>query len=146
MAGVLYTIGYEQSDPETFVRKLRAARVQTVIDVRELPHSRIPGFSKTALADALRQRGINYRHVPELGSPRDLRHSVRATGDFVAFTRGYLLFLKRQAKHVRAVKDLVDEQTCCLLCFEKDHNACHRKFVAMEIKAIGRNGLAIVHL
>lgn len=146
MGQTLYTIGYEQTDPETFVRKLRAACVQMVVDIRELPQSRIPGFSKTVLAAQLRRRGIEYLHVPELGSPRALRHGLRETGDFMAFTRGYLLYLKQRREHIHLLKDLAYRQTCCLLCFEKNYDVCHRKFVAHEIKAIGRNGLVIVHL
>ena len=146
MTNTLYTIGYEESDVSTFLKKIEAAGIRTVLDVRELPQSRIPGFSKTALADALHRKNINYVHVRELGSPRELRHELRKTGDFTAFTRGYLLYLKKQAEHVRALQNLVYSESCCLLCFEKDHNVCHRKFVALEIRTVGRNGLLIVHL
>jgi uncharacterized protein (DUF488 family) len=96
MTNTLYTIGYEESDVSTFLKKVQAAGVQTVLDIRELPQSRILGFSKTALADALRRKNINYVHVRELGSPRKLRHELRRTGDFTAFTRGYLLYLKNK--------------------------------------------------
>jgi uncharacterized protein (DUF488 family) len=146
MANTLYTIGYEETSAESFLKKLESAGVQIVLDVRELPQSRIPGFSKNALSEKLRGKGIDYLHVRELGSPRELRHELRKTNDFTAFTRGYLLYMKKQAEHVRTVKNLVYEKTCCLLCFEKNHDECHRKFVALEVKAAARNGLQIVHL
>jgi uncharacterized protein (DUF488 family) len=146
MANTLYTIGYEESNAATFLKKIEAAGVRTVLDVRELPQSRIPGFSKTALSTSLAHKNIKYIHVRELGSPRELRHELRENGDFVAFTRGYLLHLKKQAEHIKTVKNLVYSEPCCLLCFEKDHNVCHRKFVALEVKAAARNGLQIVHL
>lgn len=140
----LFTIGYEATELPEFVAKLADAGVQTLVDVRELAQSRVPGFSKTALSDALEHAGIEYVHVPELGSPRDLRHELREAGNFTAFTRGYLLHLKKQTPHVEEVKRRAYEETCCLLCFEKNHKECHRQFVALEIK--GRNGLEIVHL
>jgi uncharacterized protein (DUF488 family) len=146
MANTLYTIGYEETSAESFLKKLESAGIQMVLDVRELPQSRIPGFSKNALSEKLRCKGIDYLHIRELGSPRELRHELRETNDFTAFTRGYLLYMKKQVEHVRTVKNLVYEKTCCLLCFEKNHDECHRKFVALEVKAVARNGLQIVHL
>jgi uncharacterized protein (DUF488 family) len=146
MANTLYTIGYEESDVATFLKKVEAAGVRAVLDIRELPQSRIPGFSKTALSTALGRKNIKYIHIRELGSPRQLRHELRESGDFIAFTRGFLLYLKKQAGHIKTIKDLVYSESCCLLCFEKDHNFCHRKFVALEVKAAARNGLQIVHL
>jgi uncharacterized protein (DUF488 family) len=146
MANTLYTIGYEETSAESFLKKLETAGVKMILDVRELPQSRVPGFSKNILAEKLRHRGIDYLHIRELGSPRELRHELRETKDFMAFTRGYLLYMKKQMDHVRTVKDLVYEKTCCLLCFEKNHDECHRKFVALEVKHVARNGLQIVHL
>jgi uncharacterized protein (DUF488 family) len=92
----LYTIGYESSGLDDTLRRLTEAGVETLVDVRELPQSRLRGFSKSALAAALGAKGIEYQHAPALGSPRELRHALRESGDFVAFTRGYLLHLRRQ--------------------------------------------------
>ena len=58
----------------------------------------------------------------------------------------YLLYLKTQADHIRELQKRVYKETCCLLCFEKNYQECHRHFVATEIKAVGKNGLEIVHL
>ena len=146
MARKLYTIGYEETDVKTFLDKLSASGVKTLVDVRELAQSRIPGYSKSALAEKLRRHGFEYLHIPELGSPRELRHELRESGNFAAFARGYTIHLKKEIEQIEKLKDMVYNQTCCLLCFEKDHNTCHRKFVADHIKILGRNGLEIVHL
>ena len=146
MFNTLYTIGYEETNAESFLKKLESAGVQLVLDIRELPQSRVPGFSKNILSEELHRKGIDYLHIRELGSPRALRHELRETKDFTAFTRGYLLYMKKQTEHVKKVKNLAYEKTCCLLCFEKNHDECHRKFVALEVKAVSRNGLEIVHL
>ena len=46
----IYTIGYEAVTVAEFVAALQAAEVRRVIDVRALPLSRRPGFSKSSLA------------------------------------------------------------------------------------------------
>jgi uncharacterized protein (DUF488 family) len=86
MGRQLFTIGYEGTRLPEFLNELTAAGVQTLVDVRELPQSRIPGYSKTALSAALKQKGIEYIHMRELGSPRELRHELRENGNFAAFT------------------------------------------------------------
>ena len=50
----LSTIGYEGKTVEEFLHQLDAAGVALLIDVRAVAASRRPGFSKTALAGALR--------------------------------------------------------------------------------------------
>lgn len=142
----LFTIGYEKKALPSFLARVEEAGVETLLDVRELPLSRVRGFSKTALSAALEARGITYRHFPALGSPRELRRALHETGDFPAFTRGYLAHLQGQADAVQEAQQLAYDRTCCLLCFEQNHQQCHRQYVAMEIKTVGRNGLNIIHL
>jgi uncharacterized protein (DUF488 family) len=66
----LYTVGYQGRSLAELLDSLSRAEVQRVVDVRELPLSRKPGFSKTALAAALAERGIEYVHVKPLGNPK----------------------------------------------------------------------------
>ena len=42
----LYTLGYEGLDVAAFIACLKRAAVRQVVDVREIPFSRKPGFSK----------------------------------------------------------------------------------------------------
>ena len=49
----VYTIGYEASTMADFLVALQRAGVARVIDVRALPLSRRPGFSKSSLAASL---------------------------------------------------------------------------------------------
>ena len=86
----LFTIGYQGSTVSDFVERLRAASVDRVVDVRELPLSRRPGFSKSQLAATLTSAGIGYEHVRALGNPKANRERWRAghtTGGAVAFRR-----------------------------------------------------------
>ena len=53
----IYTIGYEATTMADFIAALRTAGVEQVIDVRALPLSRRPGFSKSSLAASLAEAG-----------------------------------------------------------------------------------------
>ena len=46
----VFTIGYEGLDIGAFMSLLAEHGIETVVDIRELPLSRKPGFSKKALA------------------------------------------------------------------------------------------------
>ena len=48
---------------------LREHDIETVVDVRELPLSRKPGFSKKTLAATLNLSGLDYVHISALGLP-----------------------------------------------------------------------------
>ena len=61
-----------------FLAALQAAGVERVIDVRALPLSRRPGFSKTPLRAALAEAGIDYVHLKALGTPAEGRTAARA--------------------------------------------------------------------
>jgi uncharacterized protein (DUF488 family) len=74
----IFTIGYEGTTQGEFVAALQAARVERVIDVRAVPNSRRPGFSKTPLRNALAEAGIDYVHLRALGTPADGRAAARA--------------------------------------------------------------------
>ena len=74
----IFTIGYEGATMDEFLAALQGAGVQRVIDVRALPLSRRPGFSKSPLRAALEEAGIEYVHLKALGTPADGRAAARA--------------------------------------------------------------------
>jgi uncharacterized protein (DUF488 family) len=141
----LFTIGYQGSTLSEFVERLRAAGVERVVDVRELPLSRRPGFSKSQLAAALTSAGIEYVHVRALGNPKSNRERWRS-GD----TRGGAVAFRRHL-HDRAraalgeLADSVLKETICLLCVEESHLDCHRALVAAAI-AERLSRVTVVHL
>src|SRR4051794_34147798 len=65
----LFTIGYEKRHLQELIEIVRAARITKVVDVRELPLSRVRGFSKSPLGAALHAAGIAYVHLREAGNP-----------------------------------------------------------------------------
>jgi uncharacterized protein (DUF488 family) len=142
----LYTIGYEGLSLEQFIGKLRNNHIQALIDVRELPLSRKPGFSKTKLSEALENVGIQYQSVRDLGSPRKLRHEFRDTNDWDDFSTQFLEHLQGQRDLLEALVEQAYEETVCLMCFEHDSTRCHRSIVAERVIDIADNGLSVRNL
>ncbi len=142
----LYTIGYEGLTLKQFVKKMEDNCVQIVVDVRELPLSRKPGFSKTKLSEALAKAGIQYESIRALGSPRELRHEFRETKDWSSFSSRFLMHLKDQTDVLERLANQAYEKPMCLLCFEHDSSVCHRSIVARKTIEIANNGLEVIHL
>jgi uncharacterized protein (DUF488 family) len=142
----LYTIGYEGQSLELFIMKLTANEVRTVVDVRELPLSRKPGFSKTRLSEALRDADIVYQSVRVLGSPRDLRHELRETRDWRKFSDRFQEHLNGQTEALSELIESAYGEPTCLMCFERDSSTCHRSIVAERAVMLANNGLTVRHL
>jgi uncharacterized protein (DUF488 family) len=141
----VYTIGYEGTDLTSFLAKLASAGIKQVIDVRDLPLSRKRGFSKTALAAALAESGIHYLHLRDLGDPKPGREAARR-GDYLGFLRIYKRHLAgtaAQAALAEATRQATSVRSC-LLCFERDHDGCHRSIVADAMTAV--TGIEVTHL
>ena len=132
----LFTIGYEQTPPKAVLDELEGAGVKLLVDVRAVASSRRPGFSKSPLAAGLKERGIAYLHLRGLGTPKEGRLAARS-GDMKALERIY-------AKHLKTpqAKEEMDELAAlvaksgpvCILCYERDHKDCHRRFIAEIIE------------
>jgi uncharacterized protein (DUF488 family) len=80
----LFTIGYEKARLDEVIAALREAGVASLIDVRDRPISRRPGFSKRQLAAALEEAGIRYVGLRALGTPPEGREAGRG-GDWDRF-------------------------------------------------------------
>ena len=122
----VYSIGYEGVDVKEFIRKLETARVRILVDVRALPVSRKPGFSKNVLAAKLEKVGIVYVHLKSCGNPE------RATA------AKYLSHLKR-GSGVFDLQKLIagaGKKRICLLCFEADPEECHRSVLLEAVPGV----------
>jgi uncharacterized protein (DUF488 family) len=142
----LYTIGYEGRTQSGLVSELRRNGVMRVVDVRELPLSRKPGFSKSALADALTAHGIGYDHRRELGTPEPVRAAYKRTHDFDRLTKQYLAYIGRNGAAVDGLLETAAAETCCLLCFERDPRQCHRSLLADALVRRGGDRVVLRHL
>lgn len=123
----IFTIGYEQATQPAVVSALRNAGVALLADIRYLPLSRRPGFSKTSLRAAIEEVGIAYRHFRHLGTPADGRAAARR-GDHAELSRIYAgqLELPEALQQMAEIRALAWEQPLALLCYERDAAECHR--------------------
>lgn len=132
----LFTIGYEQTPARAVLDELQRAGVKLLVDVRAIASSRRPGFSKSQLAAGLDERGISYIHLRGLGTPKEGRLAARA-GDMKALSKIYHAHLKtpQAREEMDELAGLVTKAgPVCILCYERDHNVCHRKFIAEIIE------------
>ena len=143
---ILFTIGYEKALLKDVIAALTAAGVEILLDVRDRPISRRPGFSKRQLGAAVEDAGMRYVHLAALGTPpegRLAKPAPRMGGGFGAPSR------KKLARAVAAhdldrAAELAAAAPRCLLCYETDWQVCHRRRIA-EILA-ERRGFDICHL
>ena len=123
----IFTIGYEKATQAELVGALSAAGVERVIDVRAVPLSRRPGFSKNVLAAGLKEAGIDYVHLKALGTPPEGREAARK-GRHDVLERVYAAQLDTPEAAVDAARmiGLAEEKPSALLCFEREPAQCHR--------------------
>jgi uncharacterized protein (DUF488 family) len=129
----IFTIGYEGTTMQAFLGTLREAGVEQVIDVRALPLSRRPGFSKNILAATLKDNGIGYVHLKALGTPKPGRDAAKK-GDWRTMECVYAgqLHLPEAQAQAAQLRDLAAEKPSALLCFEHDPKHCHRTMLLRE--------------
>ena len=138
MTRPLFTIGYEGKTIEELLDRLQESSVALLIDVRAVAASRRPGFSKTALAGALKERGIDYLHLRPLGTPKAGREAARKgrIAEMRAIFDEQLATPEAELALAQA-EAAASERPSALLCFEADAAHCHRTIVAERMAAEG---------
>ena len=130
----IFTIGYEGATVGEFIAALQTAGVERVIDVRALPLSRRPGFSKSPLRAALEEAGIEYVHLKALGTPAEGRAAARAGrhADLERIYAGQLELPEAMAQSAQML-DLASEKPSALLCMEREPAHCHRTLLLNSV-------------
>jgi uncharacterized protein (DUF488 family) len=141
----LFTIGYEKALLRDVIATLNAAGVATLLDVRDRPISRRPGFSKRQLAAAVEDAGMRYVHLAALGTPPEgrLANRRREWERFWGIVEEKLGRPEAEIDLYQAA-EIAEAVPSCLLCYEADWQVCHRRRIA-EILA-ERHGFGIRHL
>ncbi len=126
----IYTIGYEGATQAEVVAALIEAGVSRIADVRAVPLSRRPGFSKNILAAGLREAGIDYIGYKALGTPPEGREAARK-GNHAKLAEVYAGQLELPEAMVQAAQliDCAQEAATALLCFEREPGGCHRSLL-----------------
>lgn len=126
----IFTVGYEQATQTALVDVLRDAGVELLADIRYLPLSRRPGFSKNSLKAAVEEAGIAYAHFRHLGTPAEGRAAAKR-GDHAELERVYAgqLELPEAIAQMAELRALAEEKTVALLCYERRAAECHRSLL-----------------
>jgi uncharacterized protein (DUF488 family) len=139
----IFTIGYEGATVAEFFAALQAAGVERLIDVRALPLSRRPGFSKSPLRASLEEAGIEYVHLKALGTPAEGRAAARAGRheDLKRIYAGQLELPEAIAEGAQMI-ELARERPSALLCYEREPADCHRTLLLDAVAP----GAEVTHL
>lgn len=130
-------VGYEGVSIDDFTQALQNLNVTTLVDVRLNPISRKPGFSKKQLQSAVTAAGIKYEHLRALGNPKDNRagfYSTDPAEKATASSRYHKILEQESGKAALArIRELAQDGTVALLCFECDDGKCHRRVILQAL-------------
>jgi uncharacterized protein (DUF488 family) len=145
---VLFTIGYEGRSLENYLNALIRNGIRVLVDVRNNPVSRKPGFSKRQLERICRNVDIEYRHFPDVGIAPELRKGLKTQDDynelFAAYRRKVL------PATVSTQQEILNILQCyrriALTCFEAESQRCHRHHLAEAISKLPGFAYEVEHL
>lgn len=141
----LFTIGYEGEPQAVVIDRLKAAGVSVLADVRAVAASRRAGFSKTVLGASLVEVGIEYVHLRDLGTPKAGRDAARK-GRIAEMREIFTHHMREPTSQLafERLREIAQDRTTALLCFEADHAGCHRAILAEWLAT--EDGFEVVNL
>ena len=137
----VYTFGHSSRSIEEFISALCAYDITLMVDVRRFPGSRRnPQFGADALAAALDEHGIEYRHFEALGGRRsapqaDSPNDEWENDSFQAYA-DYALTDEFQAA-IDELVALAETDVPVIVCAEAIYWRCHRRIIADWLLARG---------
>jgi uncharacterized protein (DUF488 family) len=121
----IYTLGTDRRSEEDFIEILLAYTIQSLIDVRSFPRSRIPIFNKENLESLLRQEGIDYHYLgKELGGFRK--------GGYISY-----IITDEFRRGIELLESIAEQKTSVIVCAERFPWKCHRRWIARELQKRG---------
>ena len=148
MARVLiHTIGFTQTTAADFFGRLRAARIERLVDVRRNNVSQLAGFAKRDdLEFFLREIcGADYVHELRLAPVEsDLKDYRNGKWPWSEYEARYLKMLRDHDVAKKVPRSLFEKRSV-LLCSESTPEHCHRRLAAEYLRDAWGN-VEIVHL
>jgi uncharacterized protein (DUF488 family) len=142
----LFTIGFTRKSLEQFIRLLRDAGVDAVIDIRLRNNSQLAGFAKQDdLAFILKTFGMEYEHRPELAPTAEILDTYRQDKNWDGYVSKFAPLMAERRAQESGAEILGRYTSPCLLCSEETADQCHRRLVA-ELWAEHEPALEIAHL
>ena len=129
----IWTLGHSTRPIDEFIGLLRASQIGRLVDVRTVPRSRHnPQFDTDVLAQSLREAGLRYRHLPELGGLRKPKKDSINDGWRNASFRGYADYMQTD-EFSAALEELMADSRMhptAIMCAEAVPWRCHRSLIA----------------
>jgi len=132
-----FTVGYEGRDIDTFLDLLIQNNISMIIDVRRNPFSMNFCYTKKNLQKFLKDAGIEYVHIKELGVASEDRINLRCKEDYEALFSRYRDSLGQKQPYLDKVLKLGKNNRIAILCFEHDSASCHRREIAVYLRKCG---------
>lgn len=127
-----YSLGYGGWDElQEFVEFLKSLGVDILVDVRRFPTSKNPEFKGETLMSELLKHEIAYECMSEtLGGYRK---------------GGYQRHMETGAYRdgIGKLKQLAEDGNVAIMCLERSHRYCHRRFIAKTLSEIG---IEVIHI
>ncbi|RMH34222.1 MAG: DUF488 domain-containing protein [Nitrospirae bacterium] len=150
----IYTIGHSNRPKDEFLQLLDHHAIAALVDVRRFPGSRKwPQYHRTALAECLRQHGIDYHWMKTLGGRRS-----RKDPDVMPFLdeaiigglrqeafRTYAAYMQSDVfrRALEALIERAQSQSVAIMCAERLWWRCHRRLISDALVA---NGVEVWHI
>ncbi len=140
----VYTIGHSNHEFQYFLRLLRSARIDVLVDVRSNPNSAwVPFAKKDNLKDLISSSGIRYLYMGDTlgGQPSDPGCYDSQTGKI-----DYELLQKKDSFKQSIKRLIAGSKTyqICLMCAEESPSYCHRSLLLSN--ALSHEGLQVLHI
>lgn len=127
----IFTLGTSNRSQREFLKILKKYKIETVVDVRHFPTSRLfSHFKKENLEKFLKEKKIDYYHIEKLGGFRD---------------RGYENYM-RTKEFKEGLENLIEiakKKRTAIICAERFPWKCHRTFVSQKLE---EKGFEVIHI
>ena len=144
----IFTIGFTKTTAADFFGRLKASRIERLLDVRLHNRSQLAGFAKRDdLEYFLRELvGASYEHEPLLAPTEDILDAFKKKGamSWADYEERFMALLRERRIESALSPEDFDRRTV-LLCSEDTPEHCHRRLVA-EYLADRWGNIEIVHL
>jgi uncharacterized protein (DUF488 family) len=144
----LFSIGYEGKTVEHFTNQLIKENVRVLCDIRKNALSKKYGFSKNQLKFIVENVGIKYIHIPELGIDSLKRQGLKTDRDYEKLLMDYEKnTLPNRTRELEELQNVfISNERIALMCFEADHNCCHRSRTVHALIKIHKNPIKVQQL
>ncbi len=144
---VIYTIGHSNRSINEFMDILKTFGIEVLFDVRRFPTSRkYPHFTKENLERALRNIGIEYYWMKEMGG---YRGHVEGAEKYKCFRaegyRNYAAWMETNTwkEAFRRIVSIARRKRSVIMCAERIPWRCHRKLISDALLAAG---FRVIHI